>query len=1168
MKFHDSYLDERITKRSREDHVSTSFDNPPTRSEERHWPSLHSIGRLFNDFGVNFDPVNECLIVTNVNWSPNFGWIDPEFIEDENEIVENEAVIDVEEIIEDEGRNEVEPDTEAAATENLETEESAAEDTGSGTEEAGIDDIETGEPNVVEPNPDVETEESAAEDRGSGTEEAGIDDIETGEPNVVEPNPDAANQDEFEIGNLNRSPENDINKENEVDSEVFENERERESTPKVYSQKSDEFNSSYVSSLTGSERHALSAELCDHDKLCILKNRSLDENICCFCQSFVDLEIGTVMTRGIIRRLEENGLIPLKFSRGDSFSIFFENKSDQLNQFICFECLPKTDHTGSNSETFHRLNERVFRKTWLFKVNAADQTCFYKMFGKHKIHDRVAHRIEKLNIKLKHQMATKIARPGLFGHFEPEPAQFEYTGERLFILCGITEEDLGEMLEYLSEFESRRDFIRSLTLKEAVTAYFYFLRQNCGFNILREIINDKKSTLNYHFVIKTETLTQIIYKITYVLGGPNKTPNSELKGQFYKSFRDKKVFDNLQRPLGSFTTDYLGWQQTHLKTEFLLGNACTALQKCKETFSSEDILNYYNMYQNEEDEVIQLWSKQVLAKDVFIAVDASYLYCRKPDDMHYVKKLYSMHKKKHLTKFMLYCSSMGYIYDLSGNWATDGAHNDAKIMQLEMRQNKNLRIFFDEMRSLGIKITLVGDRGFRDAVSETLELFPDTVKVIIPPLQQSPLNALGKPKTQKRNAASKLSNEKANDARITAQDRSIVECLNRIFKTFKAFDQIVELTHVYSGFQITSLRIVASILNRRFMRRGWIQRDSSPKMFRLDLLKSYYVKRYQEGRLVRIPRLMFVQNDSTFFTFRKRGNEIWRNIGPKTNFFEKFQSEFPEVTFTSVEKKKEVKTSIINTDLVHFSLGEYHAKSASRYLGTQQYKDNHFFMQELALVENKKQPSDDLQKIYDNLVEKYPEWIKRRLSLLRFLVPAQFSPSEHRVFLIFSRNTEFKTGIENEPDAHFLSRIEDFYCDCKTGARSLGSCSHVCAALLGARGVTETHGKHLDREIMDERTYQRVEPSQENQTKERKKSTESVHSGASDTENLADFDPVVFNEEPDDINSEAEDQSEVMKAFEKELNRLDHIKIPTSNSQDSFKHVNYYKYRTYRSNNP
>ena len=70
-------MDERITKRSRTDQKSE--ENPPFKTEERSWPMNHSVGKLFEDYDVEFDPVEQCLFVSGFDFTPSYHLIDPDF---------------------------------------------------------------------------------------------------------------------------------------------------------------------------------------------------------------------------------------------------------------------------------------------------------------------------------------------------------------------------------------------------------------------------------------------------------------------------------------------------------------------------------------------------------------------------------------------------------------------------------------------------------------------------------------------------------------------------------------------------------------------------------------------------------------------------------------------------------------------------------------------------------------------------------------------------------------------------------------------------------------------------------------------------------------------------------------------------------------------------------
>ena len=73
--------DQRVTKRGRTE--LKSDENPAKKSLERKWPINHSLGLLFHDYGVEFDPVGQCLFLTKTQWNPSFDIIDPDFHEGE-----------------------------------------------------------------------------------------------------------------------------------------------------------------------------------------------------------------------------------------------------------------------------------------------------------------------------------------------------------------------------------------------------------------------------------------------------------------------------------------------------------------------------------------------------------------------------------------------------------------------------------------------------------------------------------------------------------------------------------------------------------------------------------------------------------------------------------------------------------------------------------------------------------------------------------------------------------------------------------------------------------------------------------------------------------------------------------------------------------------------------
>ena len=140
------------------------------------------------------------------------------------------------------------------------------------------------------------------------------------------------------------------------------------------------------------------------DKLVILDNSS--NNLCCFCNNYVDEIIGHQLTGSIVRRLEENGLVEERFSFGDGLSIFFRDEKRQLEQYICFDCLEIADKTVSVGKNFYfYLNERIFRKHWLLSHKEGLQPTDFSGFFSVSLHNpdfdtkRIATMFERFGLR-------------------------------------------------------------------------------------------------------------------------------------------------------------------------------------------------------------------------------------------------------------------------------------------------------------------------------------------------------------------------------------------------------------------------------------------------------------------------------------------------------------------------------------------------------------------------------------------------------------------------------------------------------------------------------------------------------------------------------------------------------------------------------------------------
>ena len=806
------------------------------------------------------------------------------------------------------------------------------------------------------------------------------------------------------------------------------------------------------------------------DKMVILENSS--NNLCCFCNNYVDEVIGHRLTRSIVRRLEENGLVEERFTFGDGFSIFFKDEKKQLEQYICFDCLEIADKTVSEGENFYfYLNERIFQKKWLMAHKEGLQPTDFSGFFSVSRHnpdfdtERIGNMFKRFGLRTEDEWKLTNREDRSNPSNSPK---FYFSDWILFRFTGLDEFDLDDLTHYLLEYQYDRNFLRAVDIREAVIILFVFLRQKYPIETLTALITDKKSQFDVPFVIKSETVTNILYRTAYVLAGRN--PFSNLPKQFHSNFDHKNVF---QKPsLGSYVSDFLGWDQERLTdANFVFSTSSSIFHKLRTSRTSQEILEAYKSFENETDQFVKAQGEREMAFEIHFYADCTYLKMKSPGDIYFAQKLYNAYKKGHLTKPMIYCFSGGYVIDASGPWATDGRHNDASILEIEAKNNDSLRKFFAFWKVSEKKIKLIADRGFRDSVKPLLKEFEGYFTVEIPPLQQTQKTASGKPSHNKRNVGDFLSTEKANTARIISIERSIVENINMLIKTYNFFDQKSETTYVFNGFQNQAMRIICSLFNRRYYRKGMIQRDASGKICRLNWLKAYYVARFQEGKCIRESKLGFAQSNTEFFNYRIKGSKLWVNIGPETAEFSNFQSQFPEITYDPTDLKKDARTTIPFTDIIHFAIGEYHPKNAKKYLSSASFLNDHFFMQKLNI--------EELSNISrSELLNCYPDWNKKSLHCIRFKIPAQYRPGhEHKVYVLFSSSPDVSENVKNEPDWFFISTIVDYYCDCFTGARSFGCCSHVAAALLGAR--MNKHQKkakfgtalYADRQVLTGKNY-------------------------------------------------------------------------------------------------
>ena len=82
---------------------------------------------------------------------------------------------------------------------------------------------------------------------------------------------------------------------------------------------------------------------------------------------------------------------------------------------------------------------------------------------------------------------------------------------------------------------------------------------------------------------------------------------------------------------------------------------------------------------------------------------------------------------------------------------------------------------------------------------------------------------------------------------------------------------------------------------------------------------------------------------------------------------------------------------------------------------------------------------ESAEKIIPNLqvlIEKYPIWSRHKLNLARFLVPAECSPQDHKVFIVFSSKTDLNV-CSTEPDSFFKTALWTTFATVKLGTEDM-----------------------------------------------------------------------------------------------------------------------------------
>lgn len=93
-------------------------------------------------------------------------------------------------------------------------------------------------------------------------------------------------------------------------------------------------------------------------------------------------------------------------------------------------------------------------------------------------------------------------------------------------------------------------------------------------------------------------------------------------------------------------------------------------------------------------------------------MDRTYIYVEKSSDNYLQRNLFSLHKHRSLVKFMIICTTTGYIVGAIGPYYANVKNNDAAMTKDLLRSRNEFSRFIKDHD------LLIVDRGFRDCQSE------------------------------------------------------------------------------------------------------------------------------------------------------------------------------------------------------------------------------------------------------------------------------------------------------------------------------------------------------------------------------------------------------------------------------------------------------------------
>lgn len=307
-----------------------------------------------------------------------------------------------------------------------------------------------------------------------------------------------------------------------------------------------------------------------------------------------------------------------------------------------------------------------------------------------------------------------------------------------------------------------------------------------------------------------------------------------------------------------------------------------------------------------------------------------------------------------------------------------------------------------------------------------------------------------KSQLQKYTESKPLSCLDANRSRLISARRHIIENVNCFLKKWLRYYHVVSLQRMRSGFGLAGIRLILAILNRRHLENGQMMMDMNlnsylPTLERALLFKIRHEKLSDGTENALWP--IIESNFSDFFNFRL--SIPWDRITSELQS----DLDFPDVSFD--DNEVQVYESLQPNHIWYFCLGNYGLKRACSYLNSVEYERDFFDCQKLKI-------DSDLYRIISN------RFNTTHFNVIRFRIPSIHKPGSinsngyhgvvcYRSVESYDRADPLKFKLRgnipvtdlDKQDYYFSNTILGHWCSCKSGMRTIGSCTHVISALVG-----------------------------------------------------------------------------------------------------------------------